>query len=270
MKFKIGEISRLSGFSTSGIRFFEEAGVISPARGKNEKYREFSLEDLQRLLICRKFRECGFSLEESVDLLKNADAQELKRHIQKQAICVKRNLAEKLALLEHLNQQIADIDQMEKGTCCEIIQMPALYWLKLWQPGDRDEDLIPFSHVYEWIERGPFTNSCLLLSPDDLLTGKGELATRWGTAIDEKYVKILGFDPQVEPQFFPSTDAVRILISPTDYLTIPSEQLEEVREFLKKMKLEVTGHAFSRIFYSTISKDHLVRYDYLWIPIRKP
>ena len=72
MKFKIGEISKLSGFSPSGIRFFEEAGVISPARGSNEKYREYSLSDLQRLLICRKYRECGFSLQESVEMLLHA------------------------------------------------------------------------------------------------------------------------------------------------------------------------------------------------------
>ncbi len=56
IKFKIGEISRLSGFSPSGIRFLEEAGVVSPTRGKNEKYREYSLTDLQRILICRKYR----------------------------------------------------------------------------------------------------------------------------------------------------------------------------------------------------------------------
>lgn len=271
MKFKIGEVSRLTGFSTSGIRFFEEAGVINPGRGKNEKYREFSLEDLQRLLICRKFRECGFSLEESVDMLQHADAQELRRHIVKQADCTRHHLAEKQALLEHLNQQINDIDYMLEGeSCCHITQMPALYWLKLWQPGDREEDLIPFAQMYEWIERGPFTNSCLLLTQAELLSGEGDLVTRWGTAIDEKYIEMLGFKPQAKTQYFPACEAVRTIISPTESLTIPAEQLQDVRDFIRDTNLKVNGPALSRFFYSRINGGHLLRYDHLWVPVTRP
>ena len=270
MKFKIGEISRLSGFSTSGIRFFEEAGVISPARGKNEKYREFSLEDLQRLLICRNYRECGFSLEESVHMLHHKNAQELKRHILKQTDCIKRQLVEKQARLEYLYQQISFIEHIEESSHCEIVQMPSLFWLKLWQPGDREEDIAPFPHMYEWLERGPIINSCLLLQPEALLSGEGNLETSWGVAVEEKVAELISFTPLATPRYFPSCQAVRIAISPTNRLTIPSGQLLEVRDFLNKENLEVTGPALSRFFYCTINEDHLVRYDHLWIPIRKP
>lgn len=270
MKLKIGEISKLTGFSTSGIRFFEKAGVISPARGENAKYREFSLEDLQRLLICHKFRECGFSLEESVKMLQHADAYELRRHIVKQADCTKRHLAEKQALLEYLNQQIHDIDHMvENESCCQIIQMPALYWLKLWQPGDRDEDLIPFPQMYEWLERGPFADSCLLIPPDAFLRAEGELETRWGTAIDERYAELLNFTPLPAPKYFPACESVRTVISPTNKLTVPAEQLQDIREFIKNSHLQVTGYALSRFFYSRITEGHLMRYDHLWVPITR-
>lgn len=131
MKFKISEISRMTGFSASGIRFFEDAGVITPERGKNEKYREFALEDLQRLLICRKFRDCGFTLEESVELMRNSTPQDLKNHIRRQTECLRTQMIETQALLEHFNEKIDDIDNMENTSCCEIKQMNALYWLKL-------------------------------------------------------------------------------------------------------------------------------------------
>lgn len=269
MKFKIGEISKLSGFSPSGIRFFEEAGVVSPVRGMNEKYREYSLEDLQRLLICRKFRECGFSLEESVEMLRHADIQELKVHISRQADCIKHSLMEKQALLEYLNQQITDIDQAGENPVCEITQMPALYWFKLWQPGDLEEDIIPFSVMYEWIERGPFTNSCLLLPHDELLSGQGDLATMWGTAIEEKFAQLLNFQPHGKTTFFQSCEAIRKIILPTASLTIPSGQLDSVREFVTSKNLRVSGPALSRFFYSRIKDGHLVRYDHLWIPIER-
>lgn len=270
MKFKIGEISRLTGFSTSGIRFFEEAGVISPARGENAKYREFSLEDLQLLLICRKFRECGFSLEESVDMLQHADAQELRQHIVKQADCTKRHLAEKQALLEHLNQQVDDIDHMlENESCCKKIQMPALYWLKLWQPGDDEKDRLPFSVVHEWFQYEPFTNSCNIVPQESLLNEEGALETHWGIAIEEHFAEIYNFSPKPKPLYIASCECLRVIITPNDDLTIPADQLADVRRFIRQNGYRLAGPAYSRLFYSVISNGKLVRYDHLWIPISR-
>lgn len=269
MKFKIGEISKLSGFSPSGIRFFEEAGVISPVRGKNKKYREYSLSDLQRLLICRKYRECGFSLQESVELLLHADLAELREHISTQVACVQKQLNEKQALLEHLNQQITDIDalgQMKKGY--SIQQMPAIVWLKLWQPGDDEESVPPFPDIYEWINHGPFTNSCLLLPVDDLLNGNGDLETRWGTDIEECQMKKIGFKPNAQTQYFPACECLRTVVSPSGRLTISSDQLLPAREFIRRRGYKVTGPALSRFFYSTVNNGELIRYDHLWIPIQ--
>jgi DNA-binding transcriptional MerR regulator len=268
MRLKIGEISRLTGFSTSGIRFFEEAGVINPARGENEKYREFSLEDLQRLLICRKFRECGFSLEESVDMLLNADAQELKQHIVKQAECTRRHLAEKEALLEHLNQQIRDIDHLtEEESCCHIMQMPALYWLKLWQPGDDEKDRLPFSVVHEWFQYEPFTNSCLILPQESFLRGEGALETSWGIAIGEQFAEKLNFSPKPNPLYIASHLCLRVIITPNDDLTISADQLDDARSYILQNGYNLTGPALSRLFYSVIVNGKMVRHDHLWIPV---
>jgi len=268
MKFKIGEISKLSGFSPSGIRFFEEAGVISPVRGSNEKYREYSLNDLQRLLICRKYRECGFSLQESVEMLLHANVSELKKHVAAQAACLEKSINEKQALLEFLDQQTSDIEAYEQsGAACSIQTMPALIWLKLWQPGDAEEDVPPLKVVYEWINHGPFTNSCLLLPVESLLAGRGELATIWGTAIEERFGKKLGFSQQTDTQYFPACECVRAVVTPSAALTIASEQLQPAREFISHNGYRVTGHAFSRFFYSTINTGEFIRYDHLWIPI---
>ncbi len=271
MKFSIGDISRLSGFSPSGIRFFEEAGVISPTRGKNEKYREYSLNDLQRILICRNYRKCGSSLQESVEMLKHADTLELKRHIASQTVCIRKMLAEKQALLEFLDQQSADIDNLAQfGNVCRVMRMPALYWLKLWQPGD-DKDIIkPCSLVYEWLEQGPFVNSCLILPQVSLIKGKGALETQWGIAIEERFSKMLNLSPKAKLDYIPSCDCIRVIITLNDDLTISASQLSNVRECIVQNGYKVTGPALSRFFYSVLSDGKLVRYDHLWIPIDAP
>ena len=60
---KIGTLSRMTGFSASGIRFYEEAGLLHPER--EGTYRSYSVSDAARLLDCRNLRECGCSMKET-------------------------------------------------------------------------------------------------------------------------------------------------------------------------------------------------------------
>ena len=66
---KIGIVSKLSGFSPSGIRYFEERGIVSPSHGRDGTYRSFDLPDVARLLECRNYRECGCDTAEIAALL---------------------------------------------------------------------------------------------------------------------------------------------------------------------------------------------------------
>ena len=66
---KIGIVSKLSGFSPSGIRYFEERGIVSPSHGRAGTYRSFDLPDVARLLECRNYRECGCDTAEIAALL---------------------------------------------------------------------------------------------------------------------------------------------------------------------------------------------------------
>ena len=269
MKFKISEISKMSGFSPSGIRFFEKAGVISPQRGTNQKYREFTLDDLQLLLICKHYREYGYTLQESVDLLKHTDIQQLKTHLESQTGRIKQQIAEKQVLLENLNQKLIDIDNLIIGEpCYQIMQMPALLWVKLWQPGSKEGEYTPFSQIDEWRDLGPYSDSCLLLAEESVLHGEGELEANWGIAIEERYADQINFSSHIKVKHIPSSKSIRLVIQLTEDLAIPSDQLLNVRKFIADHHLEINGLSVSRFFLSTCVKGLLNRFDHLWIPVR--
>ena len=60
----IKEIEARSGLTRANIRYYEQEGLIAPARREN-KYRDYSEEDLETLLRVALLRSLGFSLEES-------------------------------------------------------------------------------------------------------------------------------------------------------------------------------------------------------------
>ena len=58
----IGEVAAASGLPPKTIRYYEEIGLIRPARGANG-YRSFATRDLHKLAFLARARSLGFSIE---------------------------------------------------------------------------------------------------------------------------------------------------------------------------------------------------------------
>lgn len=64
----IGEAADRSGLPAKTIRYYEEIGLLTPARSGNG-YRDYSASDVHRLKFLQRSRSLGFSVEECRQLL---------------------------------------------------------------------------------------------------------------------------------------------------------------------------------------------------------
>lgn len=64
----IGDVSRASGLPAKTIRYYEDIGLVRPARGSNG-YRDFSAQDAHKLAFLGRSRSLGFSIEDCRTLL---------------------------------------------------------------------------------------------------------------------------------------------------------------------------------------------------------
>lgn len=270
MKFKISDISKMTGISPSGIRFYENAGVISPRRGKNQKYRDFSLHELHLLLLCKIYRDSGFTLPESIDLLYCSNTDQIKNGCETQYARLSEEINRKQILLEALGQRIKDIAGFQADPpYYRFMQSPALLRIKVWQPGKNEKDDSLFSQVQEWMKYVPFVESCLILSKEDLCHGKGELETDWGIAIEEQHALGLNIPPIPNTERIPPHDCLRVVININEDLSISSDQLKGIREYMAEHDVEAAGPSISRLFLAEYHRDNIIRHDMLWIPIQK-
>ncbi|WP_157986717.1 MerR family transcriptional regulator [Chitinophaga alhagiae] len=67
----IGELSKRSGFSRDTIRFYEKQGLIRVGRRERREnnYKEYSEDILRQLLLLRKIKSYGFTLNESAGII---------------------------------------------------------------------------------------------------------------------------------------------------------------------------------------------------------
>ena len=64
----IGTVAKRSGLPSKTIRYYEDIGLIRPARGENG-YRSFAEPDLHKLAFIARARDLGFSIEDCRTLL---------------------------------------------------------------------------------------------------------------------------------------------------------------------------------------------------------
>ena len=93
----IGEVAERVGLRTSALRYYEDEGLLEPARrvGGQRRYEEDAVDRLVVIQFCRRL---GFTLAEIRDLLADTDKRRWRRFVD--------------AKLEEIDQAIAEARTM--------------------------------------------------------------------------------------------------------------------------------------------------------------
>lgn len=97
--FTIGDLAQELGVTTRTIRFYEERGLIHPARSEGRQ-RVFSRRDRGHLKLILKHREAGFTLDEMKELLALYDEAPGRAGAQRQLRRFREILARRLESVE--------------------------------------------------------------------------------------------------------------------------------------------------------------------------
>ncbi|MDM7883720.1 MerR family transcriptional regulator [Curtobacterium sp. RHCKG23] len=70
----IGELAERAGMSLRTIRHYDEVGLLVPSGRTTGGFRVYTVGDLERLLVIRRMKPLGFTLDEMAELLRVVDA----------------------------------------------------------------------------------------------------------------------------------------------------------------------------------------------------
>lgn len=68
-RLSIGKLARAANVSSDTVRYYERVGLISPPQRARSGYRSYAEADLHRLMLIRRARAMGFSLDEIAELI---------------------------------------------------------------------------------------------------------------------------------------------------------------------------------------------------------
>lgn len=119
----IGQLARELGISTRSIRFYEEKGLLSPAR-TNGGHRIYDKRDRTRLKLILRGKRFGLSLEQCADILGLAslepdEASQIKKAL-RYGEGILADLERRLADLMAMKRELKGIENKMRGRLAEL------------------------------------------------------------------------------------------------------------------------------------------------------
>ena len=114
----IRHASEVSGLPAKTIRYYEEIGLVLPARGSNG-YRDFSRADAHKLAFLGRARSLGFSIEDCRTLLSlYEDRSRASADVKQLASGHLGRIAQKIAELEAMRRTLEDlVERIQRRGC---------------------------------------------------------------------------------------------------------------------------------------------------------
>jgi len=117
----IGEAKAFSGQPVKTIRYYEDIGLITPARAPNG-YRDFADDEVHKLIFLAHARSLGFSIEECRELLglykdKDRASADVKRIAAAHLAEIERKLTELEAMRKTLSHLVHNCHGDERPEC---------------------------------------------------------------------------------------------------------------------------------------------------------
>ncbi len=113
MEYTINKLAKLAGVSTRTLRYYDELGLLSPARISSNEYRIYGEKEINRLQQILFYRELGVPLEEIRNILASKDFDGLS--------ALESHLSALLARREQMDLLVANVEKTIKTMKGEMI-----------------------------------------------------------------------------------------------------------------------------------------------------
>lgn len=111
--FHIGELSDLFNISVDSIRYYEKMGLLHPSRNENNRYREYSLDDFQTIVMIRELISLGFQMNQIRQFLTDRTVDTTIRMLEEEITIISSHIQELMQKKKNISKRIQALQQIQ-------------------------------------------------------------------------------------------------------------------------------------------------------------
>lgn len=264
--YKIGQLTKTMGVSSHLLKHYEKFDLIIPIKDHETNYRYYDFGQFGRLIQSKRFRNIGFSIKDTSDLVKGINNKKLNETLSKhidylQVEIENLKLQQKLATDLYHSSLVCD----ERLNQWFIEMMPTRYILMQ----SDNKRLIEENHSLigeiNLIDHAPITESLLYIPKSNLVTDR--FSYHWCLGILETELDFLQLS--VDERFI-RLDSCRVF---TTYLKVQIPYTDNkvlihaIKEIFTTYPFHCCGDMVAILLKSTCEDEVLYHYFKICIPI---
>lgn len=250
--FGIHELSKLFGITPESIRKYEDKGIITSIRDSQNGYRRYSAWELFDLLYVRAYRESGFTLKQTSELIGTKDPTSMLENIdrrQHDILSEMERLKKQMFFLNKWGREIREISA--QGESLRIETFPETRFFPLMR--------VPAMEVYEsepsvrdnWLNSIPYTSVTAYFLDDNLLDHM------IGLSVSSAEEQLFGLNNLKAETVLPSSLCFTCALEANKDIPVLSNQLKRKTEEIKKQGYTLVGPVvYKGCYYGKVNGQH--------------
>lgn len=269
MRYKIGDVARILGISPDLIRYYEEKGVISPAKDPLNNYRYYDTWDINFLIDCLWYKNFGYGIEQVAHIVSNSTYSELLDILKARGDEIEAALRYQQLLLERIRKYTENLEALRGfiGKCDIRRNAEFVRYLNRYnRMYDYDDELQAVSR--EWLKYMPFSRRYFEV-PEDNVLGEGD-DYAWGFSMAMTYVREFNLEIRPPVVYMPSRLCIHSAFTSTGKDRFTARHLDFLKEYAEEHGLKVAGCAFGNLACSVIENGETTGFFEVFLPIEEP
>ena len=267
MKYKINEVSQITGVPVDTLRYYEKIGVISPKIDENNHYRYYEAWDINFIFDYNNYRKLEYSSRDALNFIHGASLEEQlemfqikEKYYESQIDHYEMLRSRNAKLLEEVQSLSSSLNQIT------IEQTPAYLYIPYRKNYDFDGFKKYKDELNEWLRRLEMTDNVIMVDKKSALS-KRENTYHWGLMVKEKDFEKTGLRYTENVRRISEGLCVKIVIFAGGAGTFHYSLLNPAFEFIRKHNFTLSGDPYGILWIRSHEEGQMHRYFAFYLPI---
>lgn len=271
-KYKIGEISKITGIPIQTIRYYETQGILSPQKDSNSNYRYYDAWDINFLLQYRYFRSLELTVKETEQVIKNSSIEDIKEKLYDQQAVILKKIGHYQELMEMATNQTSNIDKIEQnlGKLLPLTNPPFFFCLtrvgESFRKGSQPSLGIAAT-LQRNIELMPLALPTFQIHGWNSEDSKDNLEYCWGWSLTLEQATRKQISMTAPMTYIPPMNCLYTVFTAYGKGTFLSEFRDQVMAPVAKSNYIIAGVPTGRLLLRAHQEGKMHRYFEVWVPV---
>ena len=256
------------GISPDLIRYYEEKGVVSPAKDPSNNYRYYDTWDINYLIDCLWYKNFGFGIEQIGNMVAECSYDALYQRLEDKSEDIMAVIRRQEMLLQRIKMFCMRLATTKShlGTC-EILQSSEFLKYVNRRNFTYDNSLAIRELNRKWLKYMPFSRRYFEMPKDAFAEVRGDY--EWGFSLEMQYVEEFNVERKPPVEFMPSRQCIHSAFKIIGKNQFSSSHIDFMFRYAEENDLKVTGDAFGNLTCSVVEEGQPVGYFEVWLPVEE-